>query len=310
MSGAHSVRATTNFPSVIFVLGAFLIGWLIKSRVSIPPTVLKWGDRWVLDVALPILVISKMSRIAVDSTLVIPITVAWGSMGLCVLLTVLVGRVRQWDDRTVGAMLLVGVLGNTSFLGLGMVEGLLGSDHVASGLAYDQPGTFLALATYGSFIASRFGAGQWNLRAITSRLVRFMPFVALVLSIPVRAMQPSQQWYDIADTIGRTVAPVAMGLLGLRFTLRVSMRVREPAAVGLMIKMVVVPIAVVLVAMIAGDLDGTAWGASILQSAMPPMVTAGVVAIGAGLDEDLVVFMVGVGTLLSFASVPLMSFLL
>lgn len=292
---------------VTVVLGAFLVGWLIKSRVTIPPSVLRWGDRWVLDVALPVLVVSKMSRIAVDSTLVVPVTLAWGAMGLCVCLILVVARLRKWDDRAVGAMLLVGVLGNTSFLGLGMVEALLGSDHVAPALAYDQLGTFLALATYGSFIASRHGAGRWDLRAIVARLVRFMPFVALVLSVPVRALQPSQQWYDVADAIGRTVAPVAMGLLGLRFTLRISRRVREPAAIGLIIKMVVAPSVIVLLSVIAGDTDGGAWGASVLQSAMPPMVTAGVVAIGAGLDEDLVVFMVGVGTLLSFATVPLLS---
>jgi predicted permease len=74
--------------------------------------------------------------------------------------------------------------------------------------------------------------------------------------------------------------------------------------------MIVVPAVVVLIAVIAGDPGSAAWGASILQSAMPPMVTAGVVAIGAGLDEDLVVFMVGVGTLLSFVTVPLLSLLL
>lgn len=264
----------------------------------------------MLNVALPVLVLSKMSRIAVDSTLVIPVVSAWGSMGLCAFLVVVVGRVRNWDDRTVGTMLLVGVLGNTSFLGLGMVEGLLGSGHVGPALAYDQPGTFLALATYGSFIASRHGAGRWDARAILGRLIRFMPFVALVLAIPVRAMQPDQQWYDVADAIGKTVAPVAMGLLGVRFTLRVSRRVTEPAAIGLTIKMILVPAVVAVAAVIVGDVDSAAWGASILQAAMPPMVTAGVVAIGAGLDEDLVVFMVGVGTLVSFASVPLLSLLL
>jgi len=45
----------------------------------------------------------------------------------------------------------------------------------------------------------------------------------------------------------------------------------------------------------------------VLQSAAPPMVTAGVVAVAAGLDEDLVSFMVGVGTLVSFLSLPLLS---
>jgi predicted permease len=46
---------------------------------------------------------------------------------------------------------------------------------------------------------------------------------------------------------------------------------------------------------------------TILEAAAPPMVTAGVVAVGAGLSEDLVAFMVGVGTLVAFLSLPLLS---
>jgi hypothetical protein len=40
------------------------------------------------------------------------------------------------------------------------------------------------------------------------------------------------------------------------------------------------------------------------------MVTAGIVAIAAGLDEEVVVAVVGVGTLTSFVSLPLFSLLL
>jgi hypothetical protein len=37
------------------------------------------------------------------------------------------------------------------------------------------------------------------------------------------------------------------------------------------------------------------------------MVTAGVVAVNAGLDDEVVSFMVGVGTLLGFALLPVVS---
>jgi hypothetical protein len=40
------------------------------------------------------------------------------------------------------------------------------------------------------------------------------------------------------------------------------------------------------------------------------MVTAGVVAVGAGFSEDLVAFMVGAGTLIAFVSLPLLSLVL
>ena len=40
------------------------------------------------------------------------------------------------------------------------------------------------------------------------------------------------------------------------------------------------------------------------------MVTAGVVAVGAGLSAELVAYMIGVGTLVAFVSLPLLSLVL
>jgi malate permease and related proteins len=58
-----------------------------------------------------------------------------------------------------GDLLLVVPLGNTSFLGFPAVEALLGTDHLPAAVIYDQLGSFLALATYGGYVASRYGTG-------------------------------------------------------------------------------------------------------------------------------------------------------
>jgi predicted permease len=61
------------------------------------------------------------------------------------------------------------------------------------------------------------------------------------------------------------------------------------------------------VAAAAGVTGDPAWQASILQVGMPPMVTAGLVATQAGLDEELATLVVGVGILLAFASLPVLA---
>jgi predicted permease len=71
--------------------------------------------------------------------------------------------------------------------------------------------------------------------------------------------------------------------------------------------MAVVPAGLLLVGLSRGQLGDLEWSTAVLQSGAPPMVTAGVVAVTAGLDEDLVSFMVGIGTLVSFLSLPLLS---
>lgn len=291
-------------------MATFLVCWLIGSRASISPTLIAFAEKYVLNFALPAVIIAKMTTVEVSSELLIPVFAAWGSMVACVVAVYYVGRFRQWSRDTVGALLLVAVLGNTSFLGLGMVGGLLGDDHLSAAIAYDQLGTFLALAIYGSYISGRFGTGESGGRAILRRLSRFGPFIALLTVVPLRIIGLDTNVVTVLNDIGYTVAPVAMGALGLRFTLRVDRSVIAPAVTGLFIKMVAVPAVLVLVAVIFASTGDVMWSTSILESAAPPMVTAGVVAIASGFDEKLVAFVVGVGTLAAFAWLPLVSLLL
>jgi predicted permease len=292
------------------VIGAFLVGWLVKTIRPVPTAVTAWADRYVLQVALPAVIIAKISLVTFDADVVLPIAVAWSVMLVAIVWVLIASRWMNWSRSVTGALLLVGVLGNTSFLGIGMVESLLGSDHLASAIAYDQVGTFVGLALWGSFVASTYGAGESGWRPILNRLSRFGPFLALFASFVFRIVELPEVAYSILNGVGKTVAPVAMCALGLRFTLSVSRSVQAPALFGLISKMVVLPTLVYVVSVLVGSPHDLAWSTSILQAAAPPMVTAGVVAVGAGLSAELVAFMVGVGTLFAFVSLPIVSLLL
>jgi predicted permease len=289
------------------VIGAFLLGWLVKTIRPVPVVVTSWADKYVLQVALPAVIIAKISKVTFDADVVLPIAVAWSVMVMSIVAVLIASRIFKWNRSITGALLLVGVLGNTSFLGLGMVESLLGADHLASAIAYDQVGTFVGLALWGSFVASTYGAGEGGWRSVLNRLSRFGPFLALLASLVFRIIDLPADVYPILNGIGKTVAPVAMCALGLRFTLSVSRSVQVPALLGLISKMAVLPALVFAVSVVVGSPQDLAWSTSILQAAAPPMVTAGVVAVGAGLSAELVAFMVGVGTLVAFVSLPLLS---
>lgn len=251
-----------------------------------------------------------MTTVKIDTDLLIPFIAAWACIIGCSSAVYFIGRARHWPRHTLGALMLVAVLGNTSFLGLGMVRGLLGEDHLSAAIAYDQLGTFLGLAIYGSYISGRFGTGESGARAIVKRLSRFGPFLALLTVIPLRMVHLDDGVLRVLNDIGLTVAPVAMGALGLRFTLRVDKSVLGPAITGLVIKMMAVPALLVLVAAIFASTRDLMWSTSILEAVAPPMVTAGVVAVAAGFDEKLVAFVVGVGTLASFIWLPTVSLIL
>ena len=294
---------------IVVVFASFFAGWAVRSRAVVPARVLVAADRWVISVALPALVVSKMTHIEIGADLVVPIAAAWGAMGVCAIAVLVASRAAQWSRATTGALLCVAVLGNTSFLGLGMTEGLLGRGHLFAAVAYDQPGTFLALATWGALVASHWGTGSRGWHAVIHRIITFPPFLALVVSIPLRSLNVAETVWDILDALGRTVAPVAMAAVGLRFVPKWQRALVRPVATGLLVKMVCAPVVVALAAAIAGGWGEVAWQSSILQASAPPMVSAGLVAIAAGLDEDTTTMLVGFGTLGAFAWMPIVSVL-
>lgn len=289
------------------VVGVFFLGWAVNTRLQVPTQLLSRADQFVIHLALPAVIIAKMSQVEIAATSLIPVAAAWGSMALCAVVLVLVARRMNWPRQIIGALLLVGVLGNTSFLGIEAVRTLLGSHRVAAAITYDQLGTFLALSIYGSWIAGQYGSGVTDWKSGVRRLVRFTPFLALLASMLLRAVVIPAVVLDVLNGVGVLVAPVAMGTLGLRFTLRLSTESRRPTLVAVAVKMFLVPAVLWGIAVVAGDPQSVEWSTSILQSAAPPMVSAGVLAISAQMDEEVVVAVVGVGTLLSFISLPLLS---
>ncbi|MCU1374541.1 MAG: Auxin Efflux Carrier [Actinomycetia bacterium] len=284
----------------------FLAGWAARRVVPRSDDVGRLLDRWVLDVALPALILVKLPALAIDASVAVPAAVAWGGVVVGAAVVLGAARLRSWDRRTTGALLLVTPLGNTSFMGLAVVEALLGRDHLGPALAFDQLGSFLALSCYGSVVAAHFGVGPAGWRPVVRRLSRFAPFVALLVSLPLRAIDLPGPAHDVLTALGRTVAPLAMLALGLRFRVVVRRRLAGPAAVCLATKLVVLPLLALFVASAVAAPDGLAWSTSVLEAGMPPMVTAGLVAIRAGLDEELTTFVVGVGTLLALGTLPVL----
>ena len=292
------------------VVVVFLCGWALNTRFAIPPQFLKWADRYVINIALPSLILAKISQVDLTAQSAIPIAVAWVSMALCALMVQLIGKRRQWRHFDIGALMLVAVLGNTSFLGIEAVRTLLGDGHVAAAVTYDQLGTFLALSVYGTWIAGVYGSSERGWRPVVRRVLRFTPFLALIVSVLLRGVDIPSAVMTGLSGVGLSVAPVAMGVLGLRFSVKWNPNQKWLVLTALVIKMLIVPAVALLVAYVVGDVQATEWSASLLQSAAPPMVTAGVVAISAGCDEELVVTVVGVGTLVGFVSLPLFSLIL
>lgn len=282
-----------------------LIGIAARRSAFLPEGTAAAMDAVVVRLALPALVLDVVPDVELSADALVPVAVAWATLGVLVGAVVVGSRLLRLDDRTRATLLVVVPLGNTSFLGFPAVAALLGPDHVGHAVLYDQLGTFVALATYASALAVRLGAASDGGAAHPlRRVLTFPPFLALVAAFALRPFGVPEPLADVAAALGATVTPLAMLAIGLR--LSVSAAARRPVALGfgLALRMVLAPALVWMTMAIVGIRD-PAWATSLLETAMPPMVTAAVLASEAGLDGELAAGLAGVGVLLAMGTLPL-----
>ncbi len=286
------------------VLALLGLGAVLARVPAVPDGTPKSLDAVVLWFSLPGLVLTLVPGLDLDTRTLVPIGVAWGTAALLAVLVLGLARVSGWSRTQVGALLLVVPLANTSFLGIPMVEALLGAEHVPYAIIHDQLGSFLLLATYGTVIAARYGSGASpDFGATVGRILTFPPFVALVVAFVARSVALPELVFTVAGRAADTLVPLTMLAVGMR--LRIPQRLADlgPLVAGLVLRMGVAPAVVVGIMAVFG-FSGIAWETAALESAMPPMVTASVVATASGLDEDLSSALVGIGVLVAFVSLP------
>jgi len=89
--------------------------------------------------------------------------------------------------------------------------------------------------------------------------------------------------------------------------IRLSPAVLQPLAYGLTIKLAIAPLIALAGCRLIG-LTNLASEISIFEAGMPPMVTAGALAIAAGMVPELAAALVSLGMALAFISLPLLYF--
>lgn len=259
---------------------------------------------YVIYVALPAMVLVQVPKLVLSSELLAPLMIPWLVVLVSGSLVWLLCRVLGWSRQITGALLLMVPLGNTSFLGIPMVEMFFGSPGVKYAILYDQFGSFLALSTYGTFILAVYGGGEkpsWNKTG--RKIVLFPPFIALVAALVLRSVVFPVWLVSMLEVTARSLVPVVLVAIGFQMRLRMPVSELLPFTAGLTIRLAVAPLIFILACRLAG-LTGPAIQVSLFETAMPSMVTAGAMASIAGLEPRLTSALVGYGILVSFITLP------
>lgn len=279
-------------------------GQLMRRIPGFPEDTDKSLNLYVIYVALPALVLVQVPKLAISSELFAPLLMPWIVVVVAASLVLLLSRVLGWSREITGALLLMVPLGNTSFLGIPMVEMFFGPGGMKYAILYDQFGSFLALSTYGTFILALYGGGEKPTFAKTVRKVfLFPPFIALVVALCLRSVIFPYWLENMLAMTAKSLVPVVLVAIGFAMRLRMPSSEWLPFGTGLLMRLLIVPLLFIL-ACKALNLTGPAIRVSLFETAMPPMVTAGALASIAGLRPRLTSALVGYGILGSFITLP------
>lgn len=262
-------------------------------------------NRFVIYVSLPALVLSVMPRLQWEPGLVLLVIVPWATAALGAACVLFGARICGWSREVTGALLLCATLGNTSFLGVPLIVALRGQAAVRYALMYDQFGSFLILSTCGLIVLARYsGSTPPTAARVALRLIQFPPFVALLLGLLLALLgwQLHPHLERVLARVGDTLAPLAMFAVGIRLRLRVPSE-RSALWLGLAIKMLILPLGAFALTRALGRHELSA-EVAVLETAMPPMLTAAALASMAGLVPELCAALAAYGIVLAFVTLP------
>jgi predicted permease len=295
-----------------FVLIAVFVtvGMLFRRIEAFPPQTVQVLNMFALYISLPAVILLKVPQIQLSGEALVPILVAWGALFLSALLIVTAARIFTWPRPAVGVLLLVVPLGNTSFMGVPIITAFFGEAGLRHLIVYDQFGTMLIFATYGSLILALYGKeGSISLRSVARRILLFPPSVALVIGLALLPWHYPLLAERLLQATAATLTPLVMTAIGFQISFRLKPALHAPLFFGLGLKLILAPVVALCICRLLGT-RGLAVDVAILEAGMPPMVTAGALAVVAGMDAELSAALVGLGLVLAFATLPLMYWLL
>lgn len=303
-------------PNLLLLWTCLLLGVCLGRARVFPKGASRAFNRMVIWVSLPSLVLIQIPKLlrtmALDWGLLIPASMAWLLFGLSVLTFGTLARKRGWAVEDTGALVLTAGLANTSFVGFPLLESILGHEAIPVALVVDLAGSFLTLSTLGLLYAtinSPIREGQVTWQSTLRRVVTFPPFVAVAVSLVAARLgyTPAGALAEVLGKLAATLVPLALLAVGLelRPSPRLLARRYRSLSLGLGFKLLVAPAALLLLYRFGFGSQAFATRVTVLEAAMAPMITSGVIAEELGFNAELSSLMIGVGIPLSLFTVPM-----
>lgn len=288
--------------SILLLFLCLFIGIGIQRINNFPKNTAVVLNQYILFVALPAMALYYLPKIALSWDLLLPASVAWIAFGLSFLIFNSLGKIYNWSKKLTGCLIITAGLGNTSFVGIPVIQALYGDEGLNTLIIIDLPGTFVALSTVGVLVATLYSNQKGTGDSILRKMFTFPPllafFVGLILMI-LKIDFPTA----ISDTfkqLSATISPIALISVGYQLKFKSYSKHFKFLFLGLSFQLLILPLVILtLFYFVLGRTD-LATKVCIIEAAMAPMITGSILASTYGLKPELSNMMVGYGIPISF----------
>jgi malate permease and related proteins len=263
-------------------------------------------NQFVIYISLPATVLLKINGLDIQPDLMVLALVPWVLVFLSILAVVMISKSLQWDRKLTGAVLLSVALGNTAFFGFPAVSAFLGEKNLGYAIIYDQLGSFIAVATFGTIVVSLYGSSQKiSLKIVLAKIFGFPPFIALLIGILLIKISLPAMMVHMLEGLSASLVPLAIFSVGLQLKFRQPVSNIKPIVITVFLRMILSPLIAFFLLMVMG-ISGPVLHVAVFQAAMPTMVMSGILATAGNLKADVANAAIGYGIILSFITLPIL----
>ncbi|GHA80454.1 AEC family transporter [Pontibacter akesuensis] len=288
--------------SFILLFGCLGLGVLLQRFRDFPPNSALVLNQFIIYISLPALALYFIPEVTLDSSVLLPVGLAWICFAGAALFFWSLGKSFGWSKKLIGCLILTGGLGNTSFIGFPVMEALYGKEGLRTAILIDQPGSFMVLSTLGIALAAALSKGNADAGVIARKILRFPPFLVFMLALGLNILDLhfSDDLKEVFQRLGSTVSPLALVSVGLQLRLERRSKHWGFLALGLTYQLMLAPLLILVIYVWGLHVRGTLAQVCVMEAAMAPMITASIVAASYGLKPRLANMMIGFGIPLSF----------
>lgn len=288
--------------SIILLFLCLGLGVLFRITSLFPKETPNILNQFVIFISLPSIALFYLPQVEISSQLLFPVGVAWIGFAVAALLFLTLGKIFNWSRSLIGCLILTGGLGNTSFVGIPVIEALYGKEGLKTLVLVDLPGTFMVLSTFGILVAASYSRGETSFKEILLRMFKFPPFIAFLIGISfaLSGIHFPETINSVFEKLGATVTPLALVSVGYQLKIEKKSKHWKFLTLALIYQLMAWPAIIFTLYRYVFHQSGPSFQVCVMEAAMAPMITAAIIASSYGLKPKLSSMMIGIGIPASF----------